>query len=184
MKESSLYLKYFKTYMVLYIFLILLGVLSVFILTKKQSDLYKTTVVFTAKANSEEILTPDDTQNRQLLIDNKVALLRTENYQSNLGLKKNESLNVYRFAPFALKIEYIHSEPSPNQLKLNKFVGDVKMSLNNESGLKDNFLIVKVGSPITYKVQNKNWVNFLLGIFLSTLTALVLSLLMEYFKNY
>lgn len=168
MKESGLYIQYFKNnFFWVFIPVIFFGALGYYF-QLKQPVIYKLEGLYEVDSKSEEI------SRKVVLGDQAVINLRTANLQSDLDIPKEVNFNVFKDGPLGIKMEVssIDSELLAGQLD------------KAESYLISKIAVKRVGNLNKVVIYPNLIIGFLIGLGIGGLMGLTASLIKNYCKNF
>lgn len=168
MKESRLYLKFFKDNLLIILLpALLLGVVSLFYQLSKPED-YKATRLFEVIYNLENV------SEKIALTDQAVAMTRSLNLTRALDVGDNTQVVVFKPSPLSIQIEARSVGEAESVEAVNKL----------SIFLSQNYHVKELGQAMVLKEDKSLSFPTLLGFFAGMLAGLIFSLIRAYFKNY
>lgn len=166
-KESRLYLNYFKSFWLLFVFTLVIGAAIAVYSVSQKPRIFVSERMFQFEYNEENAAVVEK-ETEQV-----VSVLRSGQLKESLGLQSTE-LRVFKPGPFSITLQ-VKSEKAENSVN----------NLSKISGfLTQNYKATEIGRE-TFAVENPNYVKYLfIGLLGGSLMGLMLSLSLSYLKNY
>lgn len=168
MKESKLFLNFFKKNLLLILLpLVIFSILGFYIQSSKPVVYLQTRVL-------EADIFKDDVTKKVLLIDQAVSTTRSANVITTLDIPEEVDINLFKSAPLTVNLTASSKDPL-----------HLKEGLDNVSDhLMDKYKLNVVGKDI----ESSEKANLLYGLFLGTVIGavcgLIISLIKTYFRAY
>lgn len=166
-KESHLYLNYFKSFWLLFVFTLVIGAaIAVYAASLKPR-------IFVSERMFQFEYTQENAEIVEKESEQVVSVLRSSQIKESLGLQSTV-VKVFKPGPFSITMQ-VKSQNAENSVN----------NLSKISGfLTQNYKAVEIGKE-TFAVENPNYVRFLfVGLLGGGLAGLLLSLIISYFRNY
>lgn len=168
MKESQLYLNFFKKNLLLLILpLVLFSIVGFYIQTTKPA-------LYTMSRLLEANIFESDVQKRVLLIDQAVSTTRQQNVLESLSSNPYMNLSLFKSAPLTVTVSATSQDPLV-----------LKEGLNGVSDyLEVKYKLKVVGQDITTTSRSNVLYGILLGAAAGALCGLFISLVKTYFHSH
>lgn len=167
LRESKMYLSFFKRNLTVLSLSILAGLFFSFIYISRLPRVFILSQLFEMQYTDGNVL------ERAALADQAVTVLRSDNLKKSLGIS-DINFTVFKPGPLAIKFEYFSTDK-------NKLTDSVKLS---EDYLTGKFPVHKTGEDLLFERSENKVIFFLIGIALGFSFGLVVSLTTEYFKKF
>lgn len=165
MRESSLYLKFFKENLVLILLPLLIFTVASFIYQGSKHPLYRSSILLQMQ------YTDTNVADRISLTDEMVAEARSAYLRGDFQLKPGESVNVFKPSPLSAEVSLISTYPS----------NDVTLVV---STLTSRFPAKQIGERIDSVQKSFNPILIFIGSSVGLAIGLLISLTKSYFKNF
>lgn len=168
MKESKLYLSFFKKHLLFFIVPALIGVfIGVYYQSRKP-------VIYTKTQLLEITQDAGSVNDRIAIADQAVTLSRSENVKEFLGVDPRANVVIFKPSPFSISVSVSSSDQSLLQSNLNKEVGYLTVK----------FPTANVGNSVLSETRPNLLVAGAVGGIVGLFLGLLLSLIESYLKNY
>lgn len=168
MKESNLYLIFFKSNLVLItVCALVLSFVGYFYQTRKPT-------VYTENLFLQMAYSEGDINQKIALADQAVTLGRSENIKKDLGVSANTEINLFKPGPLAIQV----SASSIDRSTLDSDLSTVFYFLKN------NFPLAEMGQRVYFQSSANKALGILIGFVIGTTLGIWVSLVKTYLKNY
>lgn len=167
MKESRLYLQFFRSYFLVLLVTAIIGLGAGFWFVSQQKDLFVSERMFEFPYTYENAAAVEKKS------EEAVTILRSPQLKEQLGMQVTQVV-IFRPGPFAIKIQTKgqNAESSINNLdKLSSYA-------------MQSYPIREIGTEVSFIERDNPWKWICLGLFGGLGTGLLLSLIFSYLKNY
>lgn len=167
MKESLLFIQFFKKNLIILLASTLVGCVFGYLLNNQKPTLYTHHTLL-------ELNYPDyRVEDRIILADELVVKLRSDNLERALGLKNNQNVKIYKPAPYAIKIEVVSDNYNLS------LIAD-----NYKKHVVENYQVTQIGEVYASSTRPSLSFDILLGLFFGLTIGMVISLVKSYLQNY